>query len=254
MSKTQTTGKPDRSLAFFDIDGTLTDGFTIVSFAGFLFHKGCFNPSSLDLIEHDTALYLGSKRGEGDYFEFVVNLVDHYAQGLKGQEVDYIRSLSSSFLETALHNQISGYKIHGFAPLLVEMINPVATTIAISGSTEESLIALTAYLGFQEINSTLISKKQGRYTGKVDRNLAISGSKRQLVNTYLAGGVNLEKSFAFGDSVQDVPILEVVGNPFVMGGNPELQNIGRQRGWFVTSPGDDIVSIVKNRITVLFGG
>ena len=254
MSKTQTIGKPKRSLAFFDIDGTLTDGFTIFSFAEFLFNKGCFNTSSLDLMQQDKALYLRSKRGEADYHEFAVKLVPHYAQGLKDQEAYYIQSLSPSFFESALRNQVAGYRIHGFARLLVGMINPIATTIAISGSPRESLISLTAYLGFQELNSTLIEIQKGRYTGQVVRNLAVSESKKQLVTAYLTDEVNLETSFAFGDSVQDVPILEVVGNAFVMGENPELQNIGRQRGWFVATAGDDIVDVVKNMISLLFGG
>jgi phosphoserine phosphatase len=254
LNNTLTLGKRNKSLAFFDIDGTLTEGFTIFSFAEFLTKKGCFHPSCLDLMQHDRATYQGSRKGEQDYHEFAVKWVDHYAQGLKDQRADYIRSLSPSFLESALQNQIADYRIHGFATLLVEMINPFATTIAISGSPLESLLSLTAYLGFQEVNSTRIGIEQGCYNGQVDLNLAISESKRQLVSSYLVDEINGATSFAFGDSVQDVPILEVVGNAFVMGGNPELQNIGRQRGWFVSSGGDDIVSVVKDRIALLFGG
>ena len=253
MSKTLTPGKRNKSLAFFDIDGTLTDGFTIFSFAEFLYQKGCFRLSCFDLMQEDKATYQGSERGEQDYHEFAVKLVEHYAQGLKDQQAEHIRSLSPSFLESALQNQIADYRIHGFATMLVKMLNPIAATIAISGSPEESLLSLVGYLGFQELNSTLIGMEQGRYTGQVDRNLAIGESKRQLVGTYLVDRVNLETSFAFGDSVQDVPILEAVGNAFVLGGNPELQNIGRRRGWYVISAQDDIVGVVKNRITSLFG-
>jgi phosphoserine phosphatase len=140
VSKTRTIGKPNKSLAFFDIDGTLTDGFTIFSFAEFLFNKGCFNPSSLDLMQQDKAIYQGSERGERDYHEFAVKLVDHYAHGLKGQEAEYIQSLSPSFFEIALRNQIADYRIHDFAPRLVEIINPIATTIAISGSPDRKSV------------------------------------------------------------------------------------------------------------------
>jgi phosphoserine phosphatase len=253
VSKTQTPGKRNKSLAFFDIDGTLTDGFTIFSFAEFLNKKGCFSPSHLSLMQQDKAIYQGSGRGEQDYYEFAVKLVEHYAQGLKDQDAEHIQSLSPSFLEDALQNKITDYRIHGFAAVLVKMIDPFAATIAISGSPQESLSSLTAYLGFHELNSTLIEIEGGRYTGRVERNLAISGSKKQLVSTYLVDDVDLETSFAFGDSVQDVPILEVVGNAFVMGGNPELQKIGTQRGWFVMSEQDDIVSVVKDRIALRFG-
>ena len=253
MSRSLTPGKRRKSLAFFDIDGTLTDGFTIFSFAEFLHKKGCFRSSSLDLMQQDKATYQESERAERDYHEFALKLVDHYAQGLKGQQAEYIRALSPSFLESALQDRIAGYRIQSFAAALVRMMNPVATTIAISGSPQESLFPLTTYLGFQELNSTLIGIEAGRYTGQVDRNLAIGESKRQLVRTYVADDVDWETSFAFGDSVQDVPILEVVGNAFVMGGNLELQNIGSRRGWFVISAQDDIVSVVKNRIALLFG-
>jgi HAD superfamily phosphoserine phosphatase-like hydrolase len=253
VSQTQTPGSRNNSLAFFDIDGTLTDGFTIFSFAEFLYQQGCFNRSGLDLMQQDKSTYQASARGEQDYHEFAVKLVDHYALGLKDWQVEQIQSLSPAFLEHALQNQVAGYRIHGFAKVLLEMINPIATTIAISGSPLESLSALVSYLGFQELNSTLINVDDGRYTGQVDRNLAISESKRHLVGAYLVEGVNLEASFAFGDSVQDVPILEAVGNAFVLGSNSELQSIGRRRGWAVLSAQDDIVGVVKSRITSLFG-
>ncbi len=255
MSKTRTPGKRKRrALAFFDIDGTLTDGFTIFSFAEFLNEKGCFRPLCFNLMQQDKATYQGSARGERDYHEFAVKLVEHYAQGLQDQQAEYIRSLSPLFLESVLQNQIAGYRIHSFATALVEMMNPIATTIAISGSPRESLTSLVDYLGFQELNSTLLGIEQGHYTGHVDRNLALGQSKRELVAIYLVDGVNLEISFAFGDSIQDVPILEAVGNAFVVGGNVQLENIGRRRGWFVISAQDDIVKVVNRTITSLFGG
>jgi phosphoserine phosphatase len=253
MRKTSISGQRNKSVAFFDIDGTLTDGFTIFSFAEFLHKNGCFLQPSLHLMQQDRAAYQQSARREQDYREFAVNLVDHYAQGLEGQQVEHVRSLSPTFLEGALQNRIPDYGIQSFAAPLVKMMNPVATTIAISGSPQESLVALTTYLGFQEFNSTLIGIDEGRYNGQVNCNLAISESKGQLVRTYMVDEVNLETSFAFGDSVQDVPILEAVGNAFVVGGNLELQNIGRRRGWFVITAPDDILRVVMNRITLLFG-
>lgn len=253
MNQYLNSGKRNKSLAFFDIDGTLTEGFTIFSFAEFLHLKGCFHTASLLMMEQDKATYQASKRGEQDYHEFAVKLVDHYAQGLKGQSVEYIQSLSPFFLDSALQNRITDYKIQEFAGTLVKMMNPIATTIAISGSPYESLISLTSYLGFQELNSTLVEILDGRYTGNAERNLAISESKRALVRTYLGDGINLEASFAFGDSVQDVPILETVGNAFVLGGNLELQKIGRLRGWSVLTAQDDIVSVVRNKISSLLG-
>lgn len=253
MSRSAGQSGPKKSVALFDVDGTLTDGYTIFSFAEFLGEKDLFLPSCLSLMRTDRAIYQGSARGESDYHEFVVKLVDHYAQGLKDQHADEVGSFSAEFLDAALQNKIAGYRIHRFARDLVQMLNPIAGTVAISGSPSESLSGLAAYLGFQEVFATRIEVEQGRFTGRVDHNLAIRESKGQWVSSYLAGNFNLNTSFAFGDSVQDVPLLEAVGSAFVVGGNEELRALARQRGWQVISAEDDVIGIVKTRIATLFG-
>lgn len=241
------------SVAFFDIDGTLTDGFTIFSFAEFLRERALFLASGLSLMQQDAAAYQSSKRGELDYHDFAVKLVDHYAAGLKGQKVENVESCSADFLAAALQGKVDGYRIHGFARDLVELINPTARTVAISGSPWESLSSLTTYMDFQEVHTTTLEVEQGYFTGHVHRNMAIRESKRQLVDSYLAGEIKLKTSFAFGDSVQDVPLLEAVGNAYVLGENQELRKLAIQKGWYVISAHDDVVSIVRARITSLFG-
>lgn len=242
-----------RSVAFFDIDGTLTDGFTIFSFAEFLRERNLFFPAPLRLMQQDRATYRASERGELDYHDFAVRLVDHYAEGLKGQKAESVESCSATFLDTALANKLDGYRVHGFARDLVELMNPVARTVAISGSPWESLSSLAAYMGFHELYATMLEVKEGYFTGHVDRNMAIRESKGQLVSWYLASDLNLKASFAFGDSVQDVPLLEAVGNSYVLGENQELRNMAGQKGWTVISAQDDVISIVGGRITALFG-
>jgi HAD superfamily phosphoserine phosphatase-like hydrolase len=253
VSRSAEHGGSRKAVALFDIDGTLTDGFTIFSFAEFLRGKNLFLPSCFSLMQQDRARYQGSARAELDYHEFAVNLVDHYAQGLKDQNADEVGSLSPDFLHAALEDRIDGYRIHGFARDLVEMMNPVARTVAISGSPLESLSGLAAHMDFQEVHATLLEVRQGLFTGRVNRNLALRESKGELVRAYLGGEFNLKTSFAFGDSVQDVPLLEIVGNAFVLGGNQELRNIARQRGWRAISVEDDVIRIVRTRITALFG-
>ena len=219
----------------------------------FLADKQLFPPSYLNLMQQDRATYQSSGRGELDYHDFAVKLVDHYAQGLKGQKAEDVGSLSPGFLHAALEGHIDGYRIHSFARELVELMNPIATTVAISGSPRESLSGLTAYLDFQEVHATLLEVRQGTFTGRVDRNLAIRESKNHLVSSFLTSEIDLKTSFAFGDSVQDVPLLEIVGNAFVLGENQELRNIGWTKGWQVITAQEDVVSIVRERIAGLFG-
>ena len=43
--------------------------------------------------------------------------------------------------------------------------------------------------------------------------------------------VDLSQSFAYGDSIFDVPVLELVGNPVAVYPDDELWNYASQRGW-----------------------
>jgi hypothetical protein len=46
-------------------------------------------------------------------------------------------------------------------------------------------------------------------------------------------GVDLARSYAFSDSVNDLPLLELVGNPVAMNPDRRLRAEARRRGWQV---------------------
>jgi len=43
--------------------------------------------------------------------------------------------------------------------------------------------------------------------------------------------VDLSQSFAYGDSISDVPLLELVGNPVAVYPDSQLWDHASQRGW-----------------------
>ena len=71
-------------MGLFDIDGTLVEGFTIQSFAGFLFEVGHFDTGMWSLMLVDFEKYSGSSKNSQAYHEFAISLVNHYALGLRG--------------------------------------------------------------------------------------------------------------------------------------------------------------------------
>ena len=44
-------------------------------------------------------------------------------------------------------------------------------------------------------------------------------------------GIDLEASYAYSDSETDVPMLEVVGNPYAVNPDRVLARIAHERGW-----------------------
>jgi phosphoserine phosphatase len=46
-------------------------------------------------------------------------------------------------------------------------------------------------------------------------------------------GLDLEASWAYSDSMSDLPMLEAVGNPVVVNPDPPLLTLARERDWQV---------------------
>jgi phosphoserine phosphatase len=50
----------------------------------------------------------------------------------------------------------------------------------------------------------------------------------QLANRF---GLDLEKSYAYGNHHSDLPLLETVGNPHVVEPSAELAKVAQERAW-----------------------
>ena len=46
-------------------------------------------------------------------------------------------------------------------------------------------------------------------------------------------GIDLDRSYAYSDSINDLPMLELVGNPVAMNPDYRLASLARKRGWQV---------------------
>ncbi len=73
---------------------------------------------------------------------------------------------------------------------------------------------------------------EGRYTGDLDGPLAHGAHKAERVAA-LAGesGLELRASFAYTDSINDLPLLELVGNPVAVNPDRALSAEARRREW-----------------------
>lgn len=244
--------KRPEAVGFFDVDGTLVEGFTITSFAQFLNQRDSFSDESWHSMQESLDTYAKTDKGKKAYRQLAIDLVKAYALGLKGQKAEEIFNQGNVFLEEVLSGQVRGYKICDFSRELVKTVGEVARTLAVSGSPIEPILPLTRYLGFLETEATKCRISNGYYTGGVELNLALDTAKRKLISQYLEKGIDVQLSFAFGDTHHDIPILEVVGNPFVLGNNRLLHQTGKKQGWTVVDNTNEVIETVQNRIKLVF--
>ncbi|MEU3495612.1 HAD superfamily hydrolase (TIGR01490 family) [Kitasatospora cineracea] len=93
----------------------------------------------------------------------------------------------------------------------------------VSGSFAPCLAPIARRVGAAYTLGTEALVEAGRYTGEVRRPM-IGAAKRAAVLDLIAAhrGIEAADCFAFGDHLSDLPMLECVGHPRVVGGDPEL--------------------------------
>jgi HAD superfamily hydrolase (TIGR01490 family) len=105
--------------------------------------------------------------------------------------------------------------------------------ILVSGAFEELLACIGERLGVQHVVGTRLELRNGRYSGRVTKP-CFGPDKVTLLTELLAKRgleVDLSQSFAYGDSIFDVPVLELVGNPVAVYPDTQLWDYASQRGW-----------------------
>jgi HAD superfamily hydrolase (TIGR01490 family) len=104
----------------------------------------------------------------------------------------------------------------------------------VSAAPEEVVQPLAEHLGADlGIGTRARVDDDGRYSGELER-YAYGPQKAEAVRE-LAGemGIDLASSYAYSDSVTDLPMLEAVGHPVAVNPDRPLLRVARERQWEV---------------------
>jgi phosphoserine phosphatase len=72
----------------------------------------------------------------------------------------------------------------------------------------------------------------GAFTGRFDGPFVYGAGKVEAMEAFAAEhGIDLAESYAYSDSLSDLPMLRAVGNPVVVNPDPDLAAIAREEGW-----------------------
>lgn len=121
----------------------------------------------------------------------------------------------------------------------VELINKHKVegtyVVIVSSAPREVVEPIASHLGVDEcIATTARLDDKGNYTGELDF-YSYGSFKPQAVQALSEKlDLDLSRSYAYSDSVTDVPLLECVGNPVAVNPDRELARIASSRGWPIT--------------------
>lgn len=108
-----------------------------------------------------------------------------------------------------------------------------AELVLVSGSFQDILGPIRSYVNADVLLCSELEVVDGVYTGVLLQQV-IGDGKWDVISRYIDGrGIELDKCFAYGDHVSDVCFMEKVGNPVVVGSEPRMVALAKQRSWRV---------------------
>ena len=117
-------------------------------------------------------------------------------------------------------------------PLLEQHRRNGVKTVLATTSPDHLVRPLAKRLGLDDLIATRYVVRDGRFTGQLDGPFVWSTGKLAAVRRWAAEhDTDLRESFAYSDSVYDVPLLSAVGHPFAVNPDPRLRLVAVARRW-----------------------
>jgi HAD superfamily hydrolase (TIGR01490 family) len=125
-----------------------------------------------------------------------------------------------------------------FYPQAVELLNRhkrAGREVYISSSSPEDFLSILAEaFDVDGVIGTRAEVVDGVYTGHLEGELCSREEKARRVRELAEErGIDLLRSWAYSDSINDLPLLELVGNPVAMNPDLPLVRVARRNGWQV---------------------
>jgi HAD superfamily hydrolase (TIGR01490 family) len=101
----------------------------------------------------------------------------------------------------------------------------------VSSSPEEVVRPLARHFGVSGVIATRARIENGRYTGELAFYCAGEGKAQAIRDLAERVGLDLGGSYAYSDSISDLPMLEAVGHPVAVNPDKDLRKEAEARDW-----------------------
>lgn len=212
-----------RAAAFFDLDRTLISGSSAAYFGIAAWRNGLI--PGRDLLGDAVNALLFRVVGATDERSAAVR--DRILQAAEGIEQDQLMELNEEIVPRILE------QVRPESRGLIDMHHEASRDCwIVSASPIELVQPLAAALGMEGAVATRSEVVDGRYTGRLDGPFVYGEGKAEAIEK-LAGerGYDLRLSYAYSDSVSDLPMMEMVGHPVAVNPDAPLESVAHQRGW-----------------------
>jgi HAD superfamily hydrolase (TIGR01490 family) len=209
-----------KSIALFDIDNTLYEGFSYFELLEKQANEGLISTQVLDDAKTSMKKYKSKLQ---DYETTIVELLDIYAVGLKGKSYDDVLKSTKEFYQ-------SSQKFFPYAKLIIAELRDSHDVALVTGEPQFVAKAVAELFGLKSYYCTEYEVQIGKFTGNVKSYLASRHEKHDAIK-HLMQGYGTKNSFAFGDSEGDIEMLRAVEYPICLNCTDGLRAIAEKEHW-----------------------
>ena len=227
----ESDGKPvpeggGHGAAFFDLDKTLMAGSSGMVFARVANRKGFVPRSQLAKWGWDHVRY--RLRGSSDaQTNAVLDVAKRIFAEMPERDVERMAPEVLAGILPRIYPQMLD-EVHSHQ-------DEGRATFIVSAAGNDLVKALAAVLGMEGgIGTRWAVGEDGKYTGEMDGPFVYGKGKVEAMRRFAAKhDIDMDASFAYSDSVSDLPMLRSVGHAVVVNPDANLLEIARQEGWQV---------------------
>ncbi|HJP72887.1 MAG TPA: HAD family hydrolase [Pseudonocardiaceae bacterium] len=196
--------------AFFDLDATLITVTSIFRFLAFDQEPGRYDRAMADLLARKAN---GASRVETNRA---------FYRNFAGRHRDELMAAGERWFDTELRTTDPFFRPDALAALRAHQAEG-ELTVLISGSFAPCVEPIVKYLGIDLVRCTELVLRDGVCTGEVVTPMVGEHKAQAVLEVAREHDLALADCAAYGDDVSDLPMLALVGRPFLLGDNENVR-------------------------------
>ena len=217
-------GVRTNTAAFFDLDKTIIAKSSVLAFGRSFYREGLLSRRSIvkSLYAQVVFMLVGADEEKMEKLRVAMSAMT------RGWNRDHVASIVRETLNDVIEPIIYAEALDLFDDHHVAG----RRVVIVSSSPTEVVGPLAEFLGADDaIGTRAAVDAEGNYTGDLEF-YAYGAYKAQAVRQLAAREhVNLSMSYAYSDSITDLPMLELVGHPVAVNPDKDLARVAREREW-----------------------
>jgi HAD superfamily hydrolase (TIGR01490 family) len=213
-----------KAAAFFDLDRTLISGASAFPFAVEAWRQGMATRADIARWTREAVSFLiAGDKGDGASMD----IRSEFLARIEGAPVADLDKIGLAILPKLIE------RVRPESRKLIAMHHDAGRdTWIVSASPQRIVEPLAASLGMTGAIGTEGEVVDGCYTGELKGPFIYGPGKAEAIEKLAADlGYDLKLSYAYSDSVSDLPMMDLVGHPVAVNPDSDLDTLSHERGW-----------------------